>query len=188
MLNRPVLLCLLALAAVVACLGLRHGPAADAVAPAQVVGVYSVKLKGDGWLRAKAGSHRSERITGSAVLTMVRVDPSSSSDGRIRVEIRLAPAMANGVADLATPEPAFVGEGYVVGDSLTAVDTGLPTYVNALTMSFTKFGARVQGHWFASFPATSTDQGPASAIAVEFSGRRTPARVQHADRTGLDAR
>lgn len=147
---------------------------ASAVTPAQVVGAYRIKLKGEGWLRGKSSPYRAERIDGSAVLLLVR---DTADSEKLKVEIRLDPSLAGGLADLATPEPAFAGAGYVIGDSLSVIDTGAPTYVNAFVLTFLKDGDKVAGHWMSVFPSTDPASGAASGLAIDFAGRRTKVRT-----------
>lgn len=162
---RPVVL-LGALALVGAALLAR--PEAGAVAPDDVVGVYKLKLKGDGWVRGTTQPYRAERIGGTATLFVAR---APTADGKLHVEIRLESSLTGGVLDLATPATAFVGEAHLVGDSLTLIDTGAPTYVNALTLQFAKEGARLSGHWIAAYPASEAG-ATASGAGLSFNGRR----------------
>ncbi len=159
-------LALVVVATVAALLG-RDAPEAAAVAPSQVLGVYKLKLKGDGWLRGSTAPYRVERVGGNANLLL-----SAGTDGRLRVEIRLDPSFSGGLLDLATPATAFVGEGYMAGDSLTVIDTGAPTYVNAITLTFLKDGARLIGHWLSAYPPAAADAGPGSAVGIDVSGRK----------------
>lgn len=153
--------------AAVAALVAHEAPDASAVAPSQVVGVYKLKLKGDGWLRGSSEPYRVERIGGNATLIL-----SAGAAGRLHAEIRLDPSFTGGLLDLATPATAFVGEGYMAGDSLALIDTGAPTYVNAMTLTFLKDGARVLGHWISAYPPAAADAGPGSAVGIEVSGRK----------------
>lgn len=159
-------LALVLAAAVAAAVG-RDAPEASAVAPSQVVGIYKLKLKGDGWLRGSAEPYRVERISGNATLVL-----AAGTAGKVRAEIRLDPSFSGGLLDLATPATAFVGEGHMVGDSLTVIDTGAPTYVNAMTLTFVKDGARCLGHWLSAYPPAAADSGPGSAVGIEISGRK----------------
>ena len=102
--------------------------------------------------------------------------PQAAAGDKMKVEIRLDPSFAGGLVDLATPEPAFTGSGYVVGDSLAVIDTGAPTYVNAFTLTFLRDGEKVVGHWTSVFPATDPASGAASGLAIEFAGRRAKQR------------
>src|SRR5215510_9616415 len=124
---------------------------ASAVAPTQILGVYKLRLKGEGWIRGTTEPYRAERLGGLAMLT---VSKSLTDDTKIHVDIHLAPQLENGILDLATPGVAFVGDGVLVGDSMAIIDTGAATYVNALTLTFLRDGERVIGHWIASYPAT----------------------------------
>ena len=151
-------------------------PEAGAVAPADVVGVWRVKLSGDGWLRTNAGDRQREAIRGPAYLALSLVNPEAN-DRRLRVEVRLPPTMEGSLLDAATPEPAFLAEGYLVGDSMAVIDSGQPNFVNTLTLRFLKDGARVAGWWVAAFPPTSADSGAASAVGLAFAGRRLPTRA-----------
>jgi len=171
--ERRLLLVSLAAAALAAGALLLREHEAAAVAPSQIVGVYRIKLKGDGWLRGKSVPYRQERIFGNAVLVVAR---DSAANDKLTVEIRLDPSFAGGLVDLATPEPAFTGSGFVAGDSLAVIDTGAPTYVNAITLTFLKDGGKVAGHWMSAFPAAEPASGAASGLAIEFAGRRTKQR------------
>lgn len=171
--NRTISAAILAVAAAGAWYAVRPATPVQAVAPAQVVGVYKIKLKGDGFLRTASDPYRLERISGSALLTVAR---SAADDTKIVVQIQLDKSLAGGIADLATPKPDFAGEGYIVGDSLTVIDTGGPAYVNALTLAFLKDGDRVAGHWLASFPATDLLKSTSSAVGLDFAGRRLNGR------------
>lgn len=189
--TRTYLLAALGFAAAVA-FGVTVAPhEASAVPDAAVVGAYRIKLKGDGWWRGSSSAYRVGRIAGAALLVFTKADPD---DGKLHAAIQLDEKLAGTVVDLATPDPAaFVGSGYVVGDSLTLIDTGSAidragaSYLNALTILFQKNGARLTGHWLTSYPASSPDAGPASAIGVDFSGRRLT-RVKVRDVVRVDAR
>jgi hypothetical protein len=167
--KRLLLVCAAALAAAAGSLAWPTARDASAVAPSQLVGVYKLRLKGEGWVRGTTEPYRSERVGGSALLTVSR---NVADDTKLHVEIRLAPQLDNGVLDLATPGVAFVGDGVLVGDSMAVIDTGGPTYVNALTLTFLRDGDRVIGHWVASYPATDAANGAASGAGVSFNGRR----------------
>ncbi len=148
-------------------------PPAGAVSPSQVEGAYQLKLKGDGFWRSSSEPYRVGRVAGNASLL---ISPHDPDDGGVHAEILLDAALAGSIADLATPDPlAFVGDGYVVGDCLTLVDSRSnlkPDFVNAFTIVFMKGGGKLAGHWLASFPAASADAGPASAVGLDFTGRR----------------
>ena len=118
--RRILLACLTALATAVA---LAFSPASEvkAVPSAEIVGSYRLRMKGDGWMRGTSDPYRAEKIAGGATLLITRVVPD---DGRLHVEILLDPALDGSLLDLATPEPAFVGDAALVGDSLTVIDTG----------------------------------------------------------------
>jgi hypothetical protein len=154
-------------------LAVPHAQQARAVDATQVIGAYKLKLKGDGWLRGAQRPYVTERVSGLATLLLSRNVPD---DGKLHCEVRLSSKFTNGVLDLATPEPAFVGDGFIVGDSITLIDAGRPTYVNAMTLTFAKDGAKVAGHWLASFPATDAATSPASAVGVGVTGRRVALR------------
>jgi hypothetical protein len=170
---RALLLGMLGFVAAVAAM---PAPDASAVARSRVVGAYRIRLKGDGWWRGTSSPYRVGRIAGGAMLVFTQADPD---DGKLYAAIQLDPRLDDTLVDLATPDPAaFMGSGFVVGDSLTMLDTGSvltaggPSYVNALTIQFIKGGARLSGHWLTSYPATDPDSGPASAMGVTFTGRR----------------
>ena len=167
--KRLLLATAVALATAVLGLAWPGAPDASAVAPAQLVGAYRLKLKGEGWIRGTAEPYRSSRVGGAAMLTVTR---NLADDTKLHVEIRLEPQLEGGILDLATPAVAFVGDGILVGDSIAIIDTGAATYVNALTLTFVKDGERVVGHWVASYPATDAASGAASGVGVSFTGRR----------------
>lgn len=169
MMKRLLLTAVAALAAAAGALAWPVSQDAAAVAPSQLVGVYRLKLKGEGWIRGTTAPYQSSRVGGTASMTVTR---SLADDTKIHVEIRLAPQLDGGILDLATPAVAFVGDGVLVGDSIAVIDTGAATYVNALTMTFFKDGERVVGHWVASYPATDAANGAASGVGVSFTGRR----------------
>ena len=186
MVKRLLLTAVAALAAVGAALSLPAPREAAAVAPSQLVGVYKLRLKGEGWLRGTTEPYRAERVGGSALMTVAR---AVGDDTKIHVEIRLAPQLDGGILDLATPAVAFVGDGILVGDSMAIIDTGAATYVNALTLTFLRDGERVTGHWVASYPATDAANGAASGVGVAFNGKRQgrgdkPIDPEGADQTG----
>lgn len=167
--RRLLLTSVAALAAAAGALALPQARDAAAVAPSQIVGLYKLRLKGEGWIRGSAEPYRSSRVGGTALLTVTR--PSVDAT-KLHVEIRLAPQLDGGILDLATPAVAFVGDGVLVGDSMAIIDTGAATYVNALTLTFVKDGERVVGHWVASYPATDAAAGAASGVGVSFNGKR----------------
>jgi hypothetical protein len=176
--TRAILLTVLGFAAAVASGAAVSTPDASAVPQSSLIGAYRLKLKGDGWWRGTSSPYRVGRISGGAVLVFTKSDPD---DGMIHAAIQLDSKLTETLVDLATPDPAaFVGSGYVVGDSLTMLDTGSTidragtTYLNAMTILFLKDGAKLTGHWLTSFPAASPDAGPASAIGVDFTGKRLP--------------
>lgn len=167
--KRLLLTAIVALGAAAGALAWPVSQDAAAVAPSQLVGVYKLKLKGEGWIRGSIEPYRASRVGGAAALTVTR---SLADDTKIHVEIRLAPELDGGILDLATPAVAFVGDGVLVGDSMAVIDTGAATYVNAMTLTFLKDGERVVGHWVASYPATDAANGAASGVGVSFTGRR----------------
>jgi hypothetical protein len=167
--KRLLLTAIVALGAAAGALAWPVSQDAAAVAPSQLVGVYKLKLKGEGWIRGSTEPYRASRVGGAAMLTVTR---SLADDTKIHVEVRLAPELDGGILDLATPAVAFVGDGVLVGDSMAVIDTGAATYVNAMTLTFLKDGERVIGHWVASYPATDAANGAASGVGVAFTGRR----------------
>ena len=163
-------------AAAAAWVAVPRSETASAVAPSQVVGIYRIKLRGDAWWSAPLSSYAAERVNGGATLTFTSAT-SDAADPRLRVEIRLDSGLTDGTLDLVTPNPAFLGEGYVVGDSMTVIDSGGPTYVNALTIQFLKDGERVVGHWLSAYPSTGPNGGGTGAsggAGIDFNGRRKP--------------
>jgi len=169
----------LAVAAVAAfaLVAVRQAPQAQAVAATQVVGTYKLKLKGDGWWRGTTTAYRPDRVNGSALLLLARNVPD---DGKLKVVIQVE--ATGGLVDIATPTPDFSGTGVLVGDSLTVIGSGTPTYVNAITLTFLKGGARVLGHWFASFPPSdaAVDSSAAGGVGIDFTGRRLTKRDEPA--------
>jgi len=171
--NRLLAAVTVAAAAAVAVVAVRPAPEAQAVAPAQVVGAYKLKLKGDGWWRGTTAAYGVERVSGGALLVLARSVPD---DGTLKVVIQLD--TAGGLADVATPTPDFSGSGKIVGDSLTVIGSGTATYVNAITLTFLKGGTRVLGHWMASFPPSDVapDSSAAGGFGVDFTGRKLSKR------------
>jgi hypothetical protein len=167
--RRFALAALVALVTAASCFWVAPGREARAVAPSQIVGAYRIRMKGDGWLRGTSEAYRSERVLGFGTLVLSRNTPD---DGKLHVEIQLDDGLTGSLLDLATPEPAFVGDAAVVGDSLAIIDSGGPTYVNALTMTFFRGGGRIVGHWVSSFPAADSVLGAASGVGIDFVGRR----------------
>ena len=171
--NRLLAAVTVAAAAAVAVVAVRPAPEAQAVAPAQVVGAYKLKLKGDGWWRGTTTAYGVDRVNGSALLILTRSVPD---DGQLKVVIQVE--TAGGLVDVATPTPDFSGTGRIVGDSMTVVGSGTATYVNAITLTFLKGGARVLGHWMASFPPSDVapDSSAAGGFGVDFTGRKLAKR------------
>jgi hypothetical protein len=167
--KRLLLTTVAALAAAAFSFALPQARDAAAVAPSQIVGLYKLRLKGEGWIRGTTEAYRSSRVGGPAMLTVTRPAVDAT---KMHVEIRLAPQLDGGILDLATPAVAFVGDGVLVGDSMAIIDTGAATYVNALTLTFQKDGDKLVGHWVASYPATDAAAGAASGMGVSFTGKR----------------
>ena len=147
--KRAFLLTVLGFAAAVAAGAAISTPDAAAVPQSSLVGAYRLKLKGDGWWRGASSPYRVGRINGGAILVFTKSDPD---DGMIHAAIQLDSKLTGTLVDLATPDPAaFVGSGYVVGDSLTMLDTGSTidragtTYLNAMTILFLKRSSPVLG-------------------------------------------
>lgn len=174
-LARMLVFTVLAMACGAAVVALPSAPQAQAVAPSQVVGTYKVKLKGEGWLRSAEEPYRAERAGGRARLILSRAS-LDAQDPKLRVTIQLDPTLEGGLLDLVTTDPDFQGEGYLVGDSLTVIDTGGATYVNVLTLQFTKEGAKLSGHWISALPATSVNTATAGAAGLLVTGRRVVTR------------
>jgi hypothetical protein len=159
----------LVVAAATAVVAARHGSEAQAVAAAQVVGTYRIKLKGDGWWRGTTDPYKADRTNGTGLLVLSHDVPD---DGKLKVVIQVD--AAGSLVDVATPTPDFSGTGLVVGDSMTVIGSGAPTYVNAITLTFLKGGARLVGHWVASFPPSDAapDTSAAGGFGADFTGRR----------------
>lgn len=175
MVKRLLLSVIAAAAAALVLFAARSAPDAQAVAPAQVVGVYKIKLKGDGWWRGTTTAYGAERVNGNALLVFARNQPD---DGKLKVSIQLDPALSGGLVDVATPTPDFLGTGMLVGDSMTVIGNGAATYVNAITFTFLKGGARIIGHWVAAFPPSDAapDSSAAGAFGIDFAGRKLSKR------------
>jgi hypothetical protein len=161
----------LAAAAAVVLANLRTDAPVEAVAPSQIIAEYKLKIRGEGFLRGNQTPYSYQRLAGTAYLTFSSAS-GDPDDKRLRVEIRLDDTLQGGMVDLATPFEAFLGEGYLVGDSMTVIDTGGPTYVNVLALQFIKDGKALTGHWISSYPASSPDSGAASGIGLTFTGKR----------------
>lgn len=141
---------------------------ADAVAAADVQGVYLLKLKGDGWVKGPSvngGRFRASGLRGQAYLLVGLVN-ADDNDGQVTVEVRLAQTLEGSVLDQATGSPDFVGRGYLVGDTLAVIDSGASIFVNALTLRFTKGGRVVAGNWMVAKPATALDGRDGSFAAA----------------------
>jgi hypothetical protein len=144
-------------------------PDAQAVVSAQVVGTYKLKLRGDGWWRGASTPYSLSRVNGWAYLVLTRSIPD---DGKLKVAIQVDSATS--LVGVATPTPDFSGTGILVGDSMTVIGSGAPTYVNAIQITFLKGGAKVAGHWMAAFPPSDVvpDGNAAGGFAASFTGRR----------------
>jgi len=182
--KRALLLFAVGFAAAVCALGREASKDASAVTPENVIAAYRLKLKGDGWWRGASSAYRVGRVNGGAVLVLTKSDPD---DGKIHAAIELDAKLAGTLLDLATPNPAaFVGAGFLVGDSLTLVDAGStvdaagPTFVSALNLQFQKAGAKLTGHWLTSYPPSSSDSGAGSGIGVEITGKRLQRKLRGA--------
>lgn len=170
-------------AATVAWLGAGEPPAA-ALGPADALGQYVLRLRGDGFDRDAETNRVSEgSVKGSAVLTVALAD-DAADPRELAVEIRLDRKLAGSLLDRATPTPALSGRGVLVGDSLTVIGAGQANFVNAVTLRFRKRGARLEGWWLASFPGSAADRGFVAGLGLTFRGRRVvqPAAVSAATR------
>ncbi len=144
---------------------------ADAVDTTRVLGRYRLKLKGDGFDREAASlSYRNKKLRGNATLTLVRPE-SAVSAREVIVRIVLDRRLDGSVLDRATPDPAFLGKGLLIEDSLTVIGTGSANFVNAVTLRFKNKGRKLSGWWLASFPAAAVDGGFAGGVGVQIAGR-----------------
>ena len=159
----------LALAAVVVWVG-APGEEAAAVGPADVIGIYDVRLSGDAFERdADSGRVAEERVRGRA---LCQISAAPGDPRLLTVEVRLAPALDGGLFDRTNPTPALRGTGVLVGDSLTVIGAGQANYVNALTLRFLRRGRKVSGSWIASFPGSDTRSGYVAGAGVSLRGKR----------------
>jgi hypothetical protein len=99
------------------------------------------------------------------------------NDGIVRVEITLDAAASQSLLGSATPgSPAFRGTAALVGDSLAAIDSGTPNYVNAINLHFDRTRRKVTGTWFAVFPAAEPgleQQTFATGVTATVTGKRS---------------
>lgn len=148
-------------------------PEVEALAPADVLGVYVVRLRGNGFTgNSEADVSRTERVRGRVRLTLSRLEDESNTRG-LEVRIDLPPALEGTLIDKATPTPAFRGTGVLVGDSLTAIATGRSDFVNAVTMRFTRRGRIVSGWWLTSLADGAAVQSNfVTGVGSTFRGRR----------------
>lgn len=153
-----------------------------------VVGVYKVRIRGDGWTSHRTGSGgaaptiRQERVNGFASV-VVRARDGQDAGGMYTVEVVIDPALQPSVLGESTPgKPAFRGTAALQGDWLSVMDEGTQPganaglWVNALNLRFENGSKKVSGSWSALFPAREPDlatQGFASGVFVTFTGRRS---------------
>jgi hypothetical protein len=153
-------------------------PAASAVSPAQVSGVYVVRLSGEAWARiAGSGAEQrssAERVKGGAFLIVT--SDAERNDGKVSVEIRLDRGLEGSVLDRVTGSPDFVGSGVIVGDRLTLIDSGSSIFVNAMDLRFERDGRKLSGSWLVSWPAASTEAAFVGGARVDLKGKRFVAK------------
>lgn len=151
---------------------------ARAVSAAQVVGVYQLRIRGEGFHRSLDGKNSVGRVRAIGEMRIIDTD-TEANDGEFEVEIRLHPKFDGTLFDKLTPSPAFRGRGVLVGDNLTVIGTSVPNFVNALVMRFQRKGRKVVGTWLASYPATVDAVTPfAGGAGVSFVGKRVKVRAQ----------
>lgn len=162
-------------------------PQAEALTTGDVVGVYNVKFKGDGWAARvpsqsalrKAGAAdgiESGRFTGGGRIEIAARDVSVN-DGIVTVRVLLDKATQSSLLGGATSgSPAFEATAAVIGNSISLISSGQPNYVNAMVLRFDAARRKVNGNWMAVFPATETSlatQKFATGVSVTVAGRRT---------------
>lgn len=155
---------------------------ADAAAVGDVLGTWNLRLRIDGWTADASASPNGApkfapgRGQVGAVMRLLPRD-SQVNDGLLSVEITLDAAAAGSVLGRATPgSPNFRGVTAFLGDSMTAIDSGTPNYVNALNLRFDRHRRKVTGTWIASFPPAESGlqtQKFAAGVTADVTGRRS---------------
>jgi len=151
-------------------------PDAEALTASDLVGIWKLTLRGDGWQRADGGV-RESRVKGAALLVVEHADPDRNT-GRVNIEITLdADATESLLGDAVPPAgtaPAFKATAAVIGNSISAIYAGQPDYVNALNLRFEADGKHAGGAWFLAFPATDAADTAtfATGLVVNVRGKR----------------
>ena len=151
-------------------------PDAEALTAADLVGIWTLRLGGDGWQRDDGGVLQS-RIRGKAYLVVEHADPDRNT-GRVNLLITLDADAQASLLGAAVPDPAmapaFKATAAVIGNSISAISTGQADYVNALNLRFDADGKRAGGAWFLAFPAAdATDSATfATGLVVTVRGKR----------------
>ncbi len=174
---RYPLLFALGFAAVAATHFVRPPQPAEALAASEVVGIYQLRLRGDGWSRrADTSQYKRGRVRGAAEMRILRTN-DTVNDGSFDVEIRLQGRLKDSLFSVVTPSPAFQGTGVLVGDTLAVIATGAPNFINAVNLRFVRRGRRVIGFWMTNFPAGTERLAFAGAAGVTFVGVRRRGQV-----------
>jgi len=157
-------------------------PDASSLTPAEVQGVYTVKMSGDAWFRRdldgsgpQAVQRVEQKLKGTLFLVL-GVANDQKNDGLVTVEIRLSERHEGSALDRLTGSPDFVGTGLLVDGRLAVIDVGAPEFVSALNLRFDKRGKRVWGGWIVSFPAKTADATFMGGANVVLKGKRVRVR------------
>ena len=148
---------------------------AYSLSPADVQGVYILKLSGDAWVRSRANGDTppeasAESVRGTAFLILSAA--SQANDGVLHAEIRLEQRREGSVLDRITASPDFEATGVILGDRLSLIDTGHSVFVNALNLRFDRRGKRVRGGWLVAWPASSDGAAFSAGANVVVKGKR----------------
>lgn len=175
----PLLLALFAASAVFAGLFTSLEPAYS-LSPADVQGIYVLRLSGEAWIRTRGQADTTaradqERVKSEAYLILEPAE-IDANDGRVRAEIRLSKRLEGSVLDRLTASPDFQATGVIFGDRLTLIDTGHELFVNALDLRFQKGGKKVGGAWLVSWPASQADAAFAGGAGLAVKGKRFVSR------------
>jgi hypothetical protein len=144
-------------------------PDAAAVAPGQVVGIYKVRLVGDGW-QSVNGVPSSQRLRADAYITIARADGQGGNLLHATITV------GNGAASLLPSGKAFDATASLSGDALGLVSTGAPAGVSAANLRFELGGKRVSGTWLLVIPAGTPEAemaGTAGGFSLVVKGKQT---------------
>lgn len=156
-------------------------PEAAALTASDVVGVWKLRLGGDGWQRS-AGETDESRVRGTAQLIVESTDVDRNT-GVVQLQVVLDPETEVTLLGKAVPPkgtaPAFLAKAAVIGNSVSAIYTGRADYVNAMNLRFDPDGKHVTGSWFLAFPAADASDSAAFATGMTLSvkGKRVRTRL-----------